>query len=184
MNKQPGSTLTASTVSQQPSDRKKAGRNRRGGVLPQARATPIQIPNHVAAMPIQMVGLIPLVPHTVLDAIALTNCLMVVQCVEPLEIFTGIETPNRYVVHDMYLRPMLYCNERSSFMGRQCAGKERNFMMEMRDVFGAPFMNAHRKQPCCDCTDYLGTEFMGGQIGLMKRDCCEGNVSGGRSRIS
>ncbi|CAI2294042.1 unnamed protein product [Caenorhabditis sp. 36 PRJEB53466] len=162
-------------MNKQPGNRKAAGRNRRGGALPRERNTPLAIPNQVAAMPVQMTGFMTLVPHTVLDAIALTNCLMIVQCTEPLEIFTGIETANRYVVHDMYLRPMLYCNERSNFVMRQVSGKDRNFIMEMRDVFGAPFMSAHRKKPCCGCTDYLGTEFKGGQIGLMKRECCDGN---------
>lgn len=149
-----------------------AGRQRRGGAMPQARAQPIVVPNQVAAMPIVMTGFVTLVPHTVLDAIALTNCLMVVQCMEPLEIFTGIETQNRYVVHDMYLRPMLYCNEKSNIFSRECCGSGRNFTMEIRDVFGAELMKCYRDNPCFSCTDYLGTQFQGQQIGLMKRECC------------
>ncbi|CAO4363377.1 unnamed protein product [Caenorhabditis nigoni] len=157
--------------------RARAGRMRRGGPMPVARAEPICVPNQVAAMPIVMTGFVSLVPHTVLDAIALTNCLMVVQCTEPLEIFTGIETPNRYVVHDMYLRPMLFCNERSNFISRECCGSGRNFSMDIRDVFGAELMRCYRDNPCFSCTDYLGTQFQGQQIGLMKRECCDGHFN-------
>ncbi|EGT41263.1 hypothetical protein CAEBREN_28236 [Caenorhabditis brenneri] len=152
-----------------------AGRLRRGGALPQPRQQPIVVPNQVAAMPIVMTGFVTLVPHTVLDAIALTNCLMIVQCTEPLEIFVGIETPNRYVVHDMFLRPMLYCNERSNIFSRECCGSGRNFTMEIRDLFGAELMKCYRDNPCFSCTDYLGTQFQGQQIGLMKRECCSEN---------
>ncbi|KAF1768525.1 hypothetical protein GCK72_000337 [Caenorhabditis remanei] len=152
-----------------------AGRMRRGGALPTQRAEPIHVPNQVAQMPIVMTGFVSLVPHTVLDAIAMTNCLMVVQCTEPLEIFTGIETPNRYVVHDMYLRPILFCAEKSNFISRECCGSGRNFTMEIRDMYGAELMKCYRDNPCFSCTDFLGTQFQGQQIGLMKKECCDGD---------
>ncbi|CAB04311.2 Phospholipid scramblase [Caenorhabditis elegans] len=186
MNKQPGeqpvSCATSTGKSEKerqkdepPRSRAEAGMMRGGGRLPQPRDTPMEVPNMIAAMPIQMTGFVDLAPHTILDVLAQTTSLMIVQCLEPLEIFTGIETPNRYVVHDMYCRPLLYCMERSSFFARQHQGSQRNFAMQCMDIFGAPVMNCFRSRPCCSCDDFLATEFLGQRIGMMKRECCDDN---------
>ncbi|CAI2350986.1 unnamed protein product [Caenorhabditis sp. 36 PRJEB53466] len=161
-------------MNQQPeSRRERAGRNKRG-TLPSPRRTPIAIPNQIAQMPVLMTGFATLVPHTVLDAIAMTSSLIVVQCVEPLEMFTGIETANRYVIHDMFLRPLLYCNENSGFLARQCFGNGRGFVMEIRDVYGAPLMNVQRDNTCCSCSDSVVARFNGHQIGMIQKECCDG----------
>uniref|UniRef100_A0A8R1DVG8 Phospholipid scramblase n=1 Tax=Caenorhabditis japonica TaxID=281687 RepID=A0A8R1DVG8_CAEJA len=147
-------------------DRKECGK---ASTMPSSRDTPLEVPNAVEAMPSPMTGFLSLAPHPVLDVIACTNSVMVIQCREPLEIFTGYETANRYVVHDMYLRPLLYCQERSNFVLRNCRGNDRNFRMEMLDVFGKPFMEAIRRKSCCSCGDSLRTEYQGQLIGVMKR---------------
>ena len=49
--------------------------------------------------------------------------------------------------------------------------------MEIRDMYGAELMKCYRDNPCFSCTDFLGTQFQGQQIGLMKKECCDGDVS-------
>ncbi|CCD72718.1 Phospholipid scramblase [Caenorhabditis elegans] len=146
-----------------------------GKRLPEARSTPMVIPNQVAAMPVQMTGFVQLVANNILSAIAHTNSVMVVQCIKPLEIFTGFETPNRYVVHDMYCRPLLYCMERSNIFARQYEGNDRNFGMQIMDTHGAQVMTCFRGRPCCSTDDFLSTQFLDQQIGMMKKECCNPN---------
>lgn len=103
--------------------------------------------------------------------------MMVVQALEPLEIATGIETPNQYVVHDMYCRPIMNCMERSNGFARQMQGSHRSFAMMCTDLFGAHVMQCHRDQPWGSFTDHLTTQFLGQNIGIMSRTHGDVNVS-------
>ncbi|CAI2294054.1 unnamed protein product [Caenorhabditis sp. 36 PRJEB53466] len=74
---------------------------RRRRALPEEQDEPIDVPNAIPSMPVRVTGHGRLEAGGAIDSIAASNCLLVVQCYEPIEILTGIETPNKYVIHDI-----------------------------------------------------------------------------------
>ncbi|EGT35257.1 hypothetical protein CAEBREN_11024 [Caenorhabditis brenneri] len=143
--------------------------------LPEEQEEPIDVPNAIANMPVQIRGYRQLEPASALDSIAASNCLMVVQCIEPIEMMTGIETPNRYIVHDMYMRRILYAHEESDYWDRSCDRNRRNFDLHMFDNRRQRLMSSSRYGGgSCTCSaDYLETWHRGNSVGLLKRDTCD-----------
>lgn len=101
------------------------------------------------------------------------------QCIEPLEILTGIETPNKYVIHDMYMRPILYAHEESEYFDRNFNRQRRDFNMHIVDRHRKLLMSSSRYGGGgCDFNgDHLETWHKGDSIGKLTRDLCDSNVS-------
>ncbi|EFO95813.1 hypothetical protein CRE_13926 [Caenorhabditis remanei] len=140
--------------------------------LPEERDEPIDVPNAIATMPVRITGYRPLEPASALQSIAASNCLMVVQCLEPIEMMTGIETPNRYIVHDMFMRRILYAHEESDYWDRSCDRNRRSFDLHMFDNRRQRIMSSSRYGGgSCTCSpDVLETWHRGNSIGLLSRD--------------
>uniref|UniRef100_A0A1I7UUX0 Phospholipid scramblase n=1 Tax=Caenorhabditis tropicalis TaxID=1561998 RepID=A0A1I7UUX0_9PELO len=143
--------------------------------LPEEQDEPIEVPNAVESMPFRVTGYRHMEPTSAIDSIAASNCLMLVQCIEPIEMMTGIETPNRYVVHDMYMRRILYAHEESDYWDRSCDRNRRNFNLHMFDHRRRQVMSSSRfGGGSCNCSaDYLETWHRGHSIGVLKRDLCD-----------
>uniref|UniRef100_A0A915JGP4 Phospholipid scramblase n=1 Tax=Romanomermis culicivorax TaxID=13658 RepID=A0A915JGP4_ROMCU len=65
---------------------------------------------------------------------------IVQQQVEPLEVFTGIETNNRYVIFNTMGQPIYYAYEETHPFALAYMGKNRPFTIRMIDGFGQQIM--------------------------------------------
>ncbi|CAP27908.1 Protein CBG08000 [Caenorhabditis briggsae] len=139
--------------------------------LPEEQDEPIDVPNAIANMP----GYRQLEPTSALESIAASSCLMVVQCLEPIEMWTGIETPNRYIVHDMYMRRILYAHEESDYWDRSCDRNRRSFDLHMFDNRRQRLMSSSRYGGgSFTCSpDVLETWHRGNSIGILSRSTCD-----------
>ncbi|PIC54472.1 hypothetical protein B9Z55_003712 [Caenorhabditis nigoni] len=159
--------------------------------LPEEQDEPIDVPNAIASMPVRITttkttkttnyknaffqGFRQLEPASALESIAASNCLMVVQCLEPMEMWTGIETPNRYIVHDMYMRRILYAHEESDYWDRSCDRNRRSFDLHIFDNRRQRLMSSSRYGGgSCTCSpDVLETWHRGNSIGILSRSTCD-----------
>ena len=71
--------------------------------------------------------------------------LTVQQQVEPLQVFTGLETSNRYKILDPGGTEVLFAYEESGFMGRQFLGGHRPLTLNFMDGEGKLLLTARRK---------------------------------------
>ena len=71
--------------------------------------------------------------------------LLVKQQVETLQVFSGLETNNRYRVIDPDGADVLYAYEESGFMARQLLRTHRPLSITVMDAQGTVIMTAHRK---------------------------------------
>ena len=71
--------------------------------------------------------------------------LTVRQQVEMLQVFTGLETENRYKILDPNDNEVLYAYEESGFMGRQFLGGHRPLTLNIIDGEGKLLLTARRK---------------------------------------
>ncbi|CAI5449003.1 unnamed protein product [Caenorhabditis angaria] len=131
----------------------------------------IEVQNPIRNVPYDLPN-IPLPRHGALDVIQMTNALIVVQSMETIEILTGFETQNRYVVKDMFMRPILYAFERSNGFRRNFSGNRRDFTMEFADIYGAVIMKGRRSLICC--SDEFKFQYPVGQtIGTITMEGCD-----------
>ncbi|KAL7062297.1 hypothetical protein AAHC03_01321 [Spirometra sp. Aus1] len=75
--------------------------------------------------------------------------LVVKQKKEMLEIFTGFETANKYVVLNAFGQQVFYAMESSSVMARLFLGPSREFEMKLVDYSGTEVLNVYRPFKCC-----------------------------------
>ncbi|RWS25586.1 phospholipid scramblase 1-like protein, partial [Leptotrombidium deliense] len=66
------------------------------------------------------------------------NCVYIVQYLEVVELITGFETKNRYIIRDVQGQNVLFAMENSSICCRLCCGQFRRFSMH--------YYNATRKE--------------------------------------
>ena len=71
--------------------------------------------------------------------------LTVQQQVEMLQVFTGLETKNRYKILDPKGHEILYAYEESGFLGRQFLGGHRPLTIKIINDSGNPMLIARRK---------------------------------------
>ena len=71
--------------------------------------------------------------------------LMVRQQVEPLQVFIGLETQNRYKILDNAGNEILFAYEESGFLGRQFLGGHRPLTIKIIDGEGNLRLIAQRK---------------------------------------
>ena len=72
------------------------------------------------------------------------NALTVRQVVERLEVFTGLETQNRYEVLAPDGTPLLYAHEESGFLGRQFLRNHRPLKLHIMEPDGGHVLTASR----------------------------------------
>jgi uncharacterized protein YxjI len=72
------------------------------------------------------------------------NKIVVKQELEPIEIFTGFETKNKYSVCDESGKKLCYAFEESGFLGRQFLGRNRPLKINMIDNNKAVQLTAER----------------------------------------
>ncbi|CAI5448393.1 unnamed protein product [Caenorhabditis angaria] len=145
-------------------------KRRRGGARLQPRNTPLEIANPIMTIPPIVQVVVHLPPHGALNVINATTCILVQQCVEVIEVLTDFETSNRYIVHDMFMRPILYAYEVSGVLGRVFAGSYRNFDMMFSDLYGQTVMRGLRRT---NSGDTFRLEYpIGNLIGVVIVDGC------------
>ena len=71
--------------------------------------------------------------------------LLIEQQVEPLQVFTGLETKNRYRIIEPGGSDVLYAYEESGFMGRQFLGTHRPLSIKVVDSKGVLQLTARRR---------------------------------------
>jgi len=111
-----------------------------------------------------------------LQYLQMLDNLFVRQCIEPLELLTGIETANAYEVFANGF--MLYwAQEQSDFCARQCCGPNRPFTMTVSDMTRTPVMRMHRPYRCSCCLCWCCLQKMiveapvGVVVGSVEQDC-------------
>lgn len=105
--------------------------------------------------------------------------LLVHQKIELLEILTGFEQANKYIVKNTLGQQVYFAAEVSECCQRQCCGPARSFKMSIIDNAGKEVMCMHRPYRCgfnCCCDNwrpYMEVEAPpGNTIGYVKSDGC------------
>ncbi|VDN12626.1 unnamed protein product [Dibothriocephalus latus] len=75
--------------------------------------------------------------------------LVVKQKKKMLEIFTGFETENKYVVSNALGQQVFYAMEHLSFIARQLLGRSRKFEMKLVDCSVSEVLSVYRPFKCC-----------------------------------
>lgn len=86
-----------------------------------------------------------------LEYLTLVDQLIVKQTVELLEIFTGFESSNRYVIKNSVGQKVYYAKEESNFCARNCCGSLRGFEMRIVDNTGRHVIHLDRPYACQSC---------------------------------
>ena len=94
--------------------------------------------------------------------------LVVRQEVEPLEVFVGFETANRYSIHTPEGGSTMYAFEESGALTRQFMGKHRPLTIRVVDNQGQPVLTASRKFYWFYSHLHVEDE-SGGPVGSLKR---------------
>ncbi|GMS87274.1 hypothetical protein PENTCL1PPCAC_9449, partial [Pristionchus entomophagus] len=84
-----------------------------------------------------------------LEYLALVDRILVRQKRELLEIVTGWETNNKYVIMNGVGQQVYYAVESSDVCSRQCCGQQREFTIRLLDNFGKEVMHINREFNCC-----------------------------------
>lgn len=86
-----------------------------------------------------------------LEYLAMVDQLLVHQKIELLEVFTGFETKNKYVITNNLGQKVFFAAEDSDCLTRNCCGSLRPFDMKIVDNFGNQVINLHRPLACQGC---------------------------------
>uniref|UniRef100_A0A8R1ELP9 Phospholipid scramblase n=1 Tax=Caenorhabditis japonica TaxID=281687 RepID=A0A8R1ELP9_CAEJA len=112
------------------------------------------------------------------ETIAASHCMILMQCPDHLEILTGTDTPNKYIVHDMFMKPIMYAVEGSSHIARQILGEARDFQLSIFDNRRQLLMQSSRYGGGCSCgSDYLEMYHKGRPAGVLTRSFGDSNVN-------
>ncbi|XP_065179720.1 phospholipid scramblase 1-like [Sycon ciliatum] len=114
-----------------------------------------------------------------LEYLLLIDQLLVHQKIELLELMTGFETENKYVVKNSLGQQVYYAKEVSDCATRQCCGPNRPFQMQITDNAGKEVMRLDRPfrcgfQCCCETQrPFLEVQAPpGNPIGYVKSEAC------------
>ncbi|GMR51726.1 hypothetical protein PMAYCL1PPCAC_21921, partial [Pristionchus mayeri] len=84
-----------------------------------------------------------------LEYLAGVDKIQAVQQIELLEIVSGWETSNKYVIMNGVGQQIYYAYEESGFCMQQCCGEQRGFIIHIVDNFGKEVMRVNREFKCC-----------------------------------
>jgi len=83
-----------------------------------------------------------------LEYLLATNRIVIEQQVEMMEMFTGINTNNRYCIFDSMGRRMYFAAENSDACSILCLGSSRWWNITIFDAFGRPVLQGDREGGC------------------------------------
>ncbi|KAL3290075.1 hypothetical protein HHI36_023444 [Cryptolaemus montrouzieri] len=86
-----------------------------------------------------------------LEYLTMIDQLLVHQQVEILEVLTGFETENKFIVKNSLGQKIFYAAEVSDCCVRNCCGPSRPFDMRILDNFGTEVIHLHRPLACQSC---------------------------------
>ncbi|XP_062511866.1 phospholipid scramblase 1-like [Corticium candelabrum] len=86
-----------------------------------------------------------------LEYLAQVDQLLIHQLVEILEMLTGFETENKYVIKNTMGQQVYFAAEKSDCCERQCCGAKRSFSMSIVDNFHREVIHLERPFHCGGC---------------------------------
>nr|XP_023411209.1 phospholipid scramblase 2-like [Loxodonta africana] len=93
-----------------------------------------------------------------LESLTQVNQLLVCQNIEVLEVFTCLETNNKYEVMNNQGQRIYFADEKSNWFLRHLCGPLRPFTMTIYDTVGRDVITLHRPLRCCCCSQKLKVE--------------------------
>jgi len=145
----------------------------------------MQPQQQVVMAPGQQMAMVPMIPVAPvpsmippgtppgLEFLLATDRIVIQQQIEMLEVFTGINTNNRYAILDTMGRRMYFAAENSDACGILCMGRCRARVINVFNCFGMPVCTGNRKSGCCGgCgNSVIVTSPDGAVLGSVEQNC-------------